>query len=85
MRHAKFQNHRPSGSEEEEDSLAFYSHGGHLSHATLTTYTNFHYNIHLKVVEWEYGPRPLGPIETDGLLVHPVKTYTLWTGHLSTG
>ena len=30
MLHAKFQNHKPSGSGEEEKVLAIYSHGGHL-------------------------------------------------------
>ena len=34
MLHAKFQNHRPSGSGE----VAFYSHGGHLSQVTWTIY-----------------------------------------------
>ena len=34
MLHAKFQNHRPSGSGEEFlKVLAIYSHGGHLGHA----------------------------------------------------
>ena len=41
--HAKFQNHRPSGSGEEDfKGFAIYSHGGHLGHVTLTIYTNFH-------------------------------------------
>ena len=31
------------------------------------------------------GPHPLGPIEIDGLLVLPGKTYTLLTDHLITG
>ena len=31
------------------------------------------------------GPRPLGPKEIDGLLVHPGKAYTLLTDHLITG
>ena len=44
MRHAKFQNHRPSGSVEEDflKDFAIYSHGGHLGHVTLTIYTYFH-------------------------------------------
>ena len=44
MLHAKFQNHRPSGSGEEDflKVFAIYSHGGHLGHVTLTIYTNFH-------------------------------------------
>ena len=44
MLHAKFQNHRPSGSEEEDFYLYFfaiYSHGGHLGHVTLTFYITF--------------------------------------------
>ena len=46
MLHAKFQNHRPSGSEEEDFSFFFfaiYSNGGHLGHVTLTIYINFHF------------------------------------------
>ena len=44
MLHAKFQNHRPSGSGEEDFKgfLVFNSHGGHLGHVTLTIYINFH-------------------------------------------
>ena len=44
MLHAKFQNHRPSGSGEEDflRFFAIYSHGGHLGHVTLTIYINFH-------------------------------------------
>ena len=44
MLHTKFQNHRPSGSEEEDffNVFAIYSHGGHLDHVTLTIYINFH-------------------------------------------
>ena len=36
MLHAKFQNHRSSGSGEEDFKgvFAFYSHGGHLGHVT---------------------------------------------------
>ena len=43
MLHTKFQNHRPSGSGEEEflKVFAIYSHGGHFGHVTLTIYTNF--------------------------------------------
>ena len=37
MLHAKFQNHRPSGSGE-EGFFAVYSHGGHIGHVTLTFY-----------------------------------------------
>ena len=38
--HAKFQNHRPSGSGEGRFSKVFaiYSHGGHLGHVTLSIY-----------------------------------------------
>ena len=37
MLHAKFQNHRPSGSGEEDflKVFAVYSHGAHLGHVTL--------------------------------------------------
>ena len=35
MLHAKFQNHKPSGSGE-DDFFAIYSPGGHLGHETLT-------------------------------------------------
>ena len=44
MLHTKFQNHRPSGSEEEDflNVFAICSHGGHLGHLTLTIYINFH-------------------------------------------
>ena len=43
MLHAKFQNHRPSGSGEEDflKGFAIYSPGGHLGHVTWTIYTNF--------------------------------------------
>ena len=43
MLHAKFQDHRTSGSGE-EDFLSFftiYGHGGHLGHVTWTIYTKF--------------------------------------------
>ena len=39
--HAKFQNHRPSGSGEDFKMFAIYSHGGHLGHLTWTIYINF--------------------------------------------
>ena len=44
MLHAKFQNHRPSGSGEEVflNVFAIYSHGGHFGQVTLTIYANFH-------------------------------------------
>ena len=43
MLHAKFQNHRPSGSGEEDFKkvYAIYSHDGYLGHVTLTFYTKF--------------------------------------------
>ena len=53
--HAKLQNHRPSGSGEEDffKVFAIYSHCGHLGHVTLTIYTKFH------------GNRPTGSGEED--------------------
>ena len=43
MLHARFQNRRPSGSEEHFLKVfAIYSHGGHFGHVTLTIYVNFH-------------------------------------------
>ena len=42
MLHAKFQNHRPSGSGKEILKVfTIYSHGDHLGHVTLTIYINF--------------------------------------------
>ena len=43
MLRAKFQDHRPSGSGEEDflKVFAIYSHGGHLGHVTWTIYINF--------------------------------------------
>ena len=57
MLHAKFQNQRPSGSE--EDVLRFllftlYSHGGHLGHVTMTIYANFH-SIFLRTLHIKFG------------------------------
>ena len=51
--HAKFQNHRPSVSGEEDflKAFAIYSHGGHLGHVTLAIYISFSYpipRIHIK-------------------------------------
>ena len=42
MLHAKFQDHRTSGSGEEVFLKVFtiYGRGGHLGHVTLTIYTN---------------------------------------------
>ena len=43
MPHAKFQNHRPSGSGEENFKVfAIYSPGGHLGHVTMAIYINVH-------------------------------------------
>ena len=43
MIHTKFRGNRPTGSGEEDflKVFAIYSHGGHLSHVTLTIYINF--------------------------------------------
>ena len=56
MLHAKFQNHRPSGSEEEifKKKFAIYSHGGHLGHVTLTIYINFHF-LFLRMFHIKFG------------------------------
>ena len=46
MLHAKFQEHRPLGSEREDflKVLAIYGHGsGHLGHVTKTIFTKFMY------------------------------------------
>ena len=44
MLHAKFQNHRPSGSGGKDflKVFAIYSHGSHLGHVTMTIYIYFH-------------------------------------------
>ena len=56
MRHVKFQNHRPSGSEEEDilKKIAIYSHGGHFGHVTLTIYINFHF-LFLRMLHIKFG------------------------------
>ena len=53
---AKFQNQRPSGSEEEDflKVFAIYSHGGHLGHVTLTIYINFH-SLLLTMLHIKFG------------------------------
>ena len=64
MLHAKFQDHRTSGSGE-EDFLRFFSiygHGGHLGHVTWTIYTNFRSpfprRLHIKFgFDWSSGFR----------------------------
>ena len=55
MLHTKFQNHRP-GSEVEDflKVFAFYSHGGHLGHVTLTIYINFQF-IFLRMLYIKFG------------------------------
>ena len=56
MFHTKFQNHRPSGSEEEDFKGFFYIyiHGGHLGQVTLTIYTNFH-SLFLRMLHIKFG------------------------------
>ena len=57
MRHAIFQNKRPSGSEEKDffKVFAIYSQGGHLGHLTCTIYnTNFQSTL-LKLVHIKFG------------------------------
>ena len=57
MLHAKFQNHMPSGSGEEDflkKDFAIYSHGGHLGHVTLTIYTNFR-SPFLRMLHMKFG------------------------------
>ena len=62
MLHAKFQNHRHSGSEEEDlkkkkkkkKKKAICSHGGHLGHVTLTIYINFHF-LFLRMLHVKFG------------------------------
>ena len=56
MLHAKFQNHRPSGSGEEDflKVFAIYSHDGQLGHVTLTIHTNFH-SPFLRMLHTKFG------------------------------
>ena len=61
MIHAKFQDHRPSGSGE-EDFLRFsiYGHGSHLGHVTGTIYIHipspFPRRLHIKFgFDWPSG------------------------------
>ena len=56
MLHNKFQNHRPSGSGEEDFFFFFaiYSHGGHLGHVTWTIYTNFR-SPTLRMLHMKFG------------------------------
>ena len=63
MLHAKFQDHRISGSGEDFLKVfTIYGHGGHLGHVTCTIYINFlsHYlrRIHVKFgIDWPIGFR----------------------------
>ena len=56
MLHAKFQDHRPPSSEEEDffKIFAIYSHGGHLGHVTITFYANFH-SLFLRMLHIKFG------------------------------
>ena len=56
MLRAKFQNHRPSDSEEENflKVFAMYSHGGHFGHVTLTFYITFH-SLYLTMLHIKFG------------------------------
>ena len=62
MLHAKFQDHRTSGSREEDFLKVFtiYGRGGHLGHVTWTIYTNlgfpFPRRLHIKFgFDWPSG------------------------------
>ena len=64
MLHAKFQDHRTSGSGEEDLFKVFtiYGHGGHLGHVTRTIYINFRFpfprRLHIKFgFDWPSGFR----------------------------
>ena len=64
MLHAKFQDHRTSGSREKYFFKVFtiYGHGGHLGHVTWTIYTNFRSpfprRLHIKFdFDWPSGFR----------------------------
>ena len=63
MFHAKFNIHRPTGSEEDFFKIfVTYSHGGHLGHATMNFYANFHslflMMLHIKFgFDWQSGLR----------------------------
>ena len=56
MLHAKFQNHKPPGSEIEYFLKIFviYSHGGHLGHVIMTIYANFH-SLVLRMLHIKFG------------------------------
>ena len=63
MLHAKCQDHRISGSVEEDfKGFTIYGHGGHLDHVTCTIYINFlsHFprRIHMNFgIDWPVGFR----------------------------
>ena len=64
MLHAKFQNHMPPVSKEEDFLKIFviYSHGGHFCLVTMTIYANFHplflWMLHIKYAfDWPSGFR----------------------------
>ena len=64
MLHAKFQDHRTSGSAGEDFFKVFtiYGHGGHLGHVTWTIYINFcspfPRRLHIKFgFDWSSGFR----------------------------
>ena len=57
MLHAKFQDHRTSGSGGEDLKNTIYGHGGHLDHVTCTFYMNslspFPKRLHMKLsMDW---------------------------------
>ena len=55
MLHAKFQNHRPPGSEEEDFFLDFcYLSLGHLGNLTMTIYANF-ISLFLRILHIKFG------------------------------
>ena len=71
MVHAKFQNHRPSGSGEEDFLKVFaiiYSYDGHLGHVTSTIYINFR-SPFVRRLHMKFGfDRPIGFREDLGIL-----------------
>ena len=54
MFHAKFQNHRPSGSKDFLKVFAIYINGGHLGHVTWTIYINFR-SPFLRMLQMKFG------------------------------
>ena len=55
MLHARFQNHRPSGSGEDFLKVfAIHSHGGHLDHVTWSIYINFR-SPFLRMLNMKFG------------------------------